>query len=133
MATVSNAEVANVLLALLQRSDAHHADARALLEGHRSDTRYVIGASVYAEILVRAHSRGLVAETDTFLDRLHVDVVPVDRQLARRAAALRAGGRPSVKLADALSLAVALVADPPLSFLTFDEVLRRRYEAELEE
>lgn len=122
---------ASVLLALLQRSDAHHADARALLEGHRSDTQYVIGASVYAEILVRAHSRGLVGETDTFLDRLHVDVVPVDRRLARRAAALRAGGRPAVKLADALSLAVALVHDPPLRFLTFDDVLGRRYESEL--
>lgn len=122
---------ASVLLALLQRSDAHHGDARALLEGHRSDTQYVIGASIYAEILVRAHSRGLVAETDTFLDRLHVEVVPVDRQLARRAAALRAGGRPAVKLADALSLAVALVRDPPLHFHTFDDGLRRRYEAEL--
>jgi predicted nucleic acid-binding protein len=123
---------ASVLLALLQRSDAHHDDARALLEGHRSDTQYVIGASVYAEILVRAHSRARVAETDTFLDRLHVDVVPVDRHLARRAAALRAGGRPPVKLADALSLAVALVREPPLRFVTFDDVLRRRYEAELE-
>jgi hypothetical protein len=36
-----------------------------------------------------------------------------------------------VKLADALSLAVALVREPPLRFVTFDDVLRRRYEAEL--
>lgn len=121
-----------MLLAILQTSDAHHRDARVLLAGYPSDTRYLIGGSVYAEILARAHSRGLVRETDAFLEALNVDVVPVDRELARRAAALRAGGQPRVKLADALALAVALAHEPPLRFLTFDDSLRRRYEQEIE-
>ena len=121
---------ASVLLAILQSSDAHHAAARALLEEHGSDTRYVISASVYAEILVRAHRRRQAPATDDFLAELGVDVVPVDRELARHAAALRATGAPELTLGDALAVAVALVADPPLRFVTFDDRLARRYAAE---
>jgi predicted nucleic acid-binding protein len=121
---------ASVLLAILQSSDAHHSQARALLEGHESDTRYAIGASVYAEILVRAHRRRKVPATDDFLVALGVDVIPIDRELARRAAALRATGTPRLTLADALALAVALAPEPPIPFVTFDERLARRYQAE---
>lgn len=61
---------------------------------------------------------------------LNVEVVPVDRAVARRAAELLARGTPRLTLADTLALAVALVEDPALPFVTFDGRLAKRYEAE---
>ncbi len=123
---------ASVLLAVLRTEDAHHGDARSLLASHPSDTLYLVSGSVYAEVLVRAHARGRAAEVEEFLEELGVEVVPVDRDVARRAAALRAGSGPRLTLADALAVAVALGHEPPLPFATFDERLARRYQAEAE-
>jgi predicted nucleic acid-binding protein len=59
---------------------------------------------------------------DEFVDAIGATIIAIDRELARRAAGLRARHR-SVRLADALSLATAIAAGAEL--LTFDQGLRR--------
>ncbi len=82
----------------------------------------IIGASVYAEVMVRPLKQGADAKVDEFLDATSIRVIAVDRQLARRAAQLRARHR-SLRLGDALSLATALRHDAQL--VTLDQRLRR--------
>jgi uncharacterized protein with PIN domain len=120
-----------VLLAVLQARDTHHERAVEALRAHPPSTRYFASASVYAETLARAHASGKVDETERFLLELNVDVAPIDKETARRAAALRAAGSPRLTLGDALALAPAIVHDPPLPFLTFDDAQQRRYEQEV--
>jgi predicted nucleic acid-binding protein len=114
---------ADVLIGFLDDRDAHHALAVRTLgpflaPGHR----VVLAASVYAEILVRPLKLGRASEVDAFLVDARVRMVAVDRAVARRAAELRAE-HASLRLPDALALAVALVSGAAL--LTFDERLAR--------
>jgi predicted nucleic acid-binding protein len=72
--------------------------------------------------MVRPLQRGTQATVDEFLDAIKATVVPIDRALARRGAALRAEHR-RVRLPDALSLAAARAKTAEL--LTFDARLAR--------
>lgn len=114
---------ADVVIAFLDAADDLHERAvdelRPLLA---AGDPIVVGASVYAEILIRPTQRGTDAEVDNFLDAIGATVVAVDRALARRAAQLRAR-HAAMRLPDALSLATALAAGVPL--LTFDRKLQR--------
>jgi predicted nucleic acid-binding protein len=114
---------ADVLIAFLDPADAHHElavdEVRARMG---SGDELSVGASVYAEVMVRPLERGSGHKVDDFLAAAKVRVVDVDRAIARRAAALR-GRHPSLRLGDALSLAAALANEARL--LSFDRRLRR--------
>lgn len=96
---------ASVVIAFLDADDAHHGGAVAALTASRPD-RLVIPASAYAEILVGPMRRGRsTAEVvDRALADLNVEVVPVTRDIAMRAAGFRAS-HTSLRLPDALVLA----------------------------
>ncbi len=112
---------ADVLIGFLRPRDAHHARARQTLAEHHDDAK-VIAASVYSEILVEPAKAGRADEVDAFLADLGVQVVAIDRAIARDAADLRARHR-SLALPDAMALAVARHRGIPL--ITFDEKLQR--------
>ena len=82
----------------------------------------LIGATVYAEVMVRPLQQRSDATVDGFLDAAGVCFVPTDRAIARRAARLRADHH-ALRLPDAMSLATALVSDATL--LTLDKKLQR--------
>ena len=86
------------------------------------DAGLLIGATVYAEVIVRPLQQGTATTVDGFLDAAGVRLVAVDRAIARQAAELRAA-HPSLRLPDAMSLATALVGDADL--LTLDRKLQR--------
>lgn len=112
-----------MLIAFLDPGDAQHQRAVTSLRAKMATgRRLLIGASVYAEVMVRPLERGTDAKVDEFLAAARVAVVDVDRQLARRAAQLRARHR-SLRLGDALSLAAGLQHGAEL--LSFDQRLRR--------
>jgi predicted nucleic acid-binding protein len=105
---------AGVIIAVLARDDAHHAASRkALAAARQRGDRLVVPASAYAEILVAPLRAGPEhgATVDDFLESLPATVEPASREIARRAAELRAhhGGR--VRLPDALVIATAAVLD----------------------
>jgi predicted nucleic acid-binding protein len=114
---------ADIVIAFLDPGDAQHARAvaelRALLA---AGDELLIGATVYAETIVRPLQQGTDATVDAFLDTARVEVVPVDRAIARRAARLRAE-HSSLRLPDAMSLATAMATDATL--LTLDKKLRQ--------
>lgn len=102
---------AGVLIAVLDAADAHHAAARAALSAaiQRGD-RLAVPASAYAESLVAPSRRGqrAIQTVDAFLEDLPAEVEPITRQLAKRAAQLRARHGRRLRLPDALVLAAAL-------------------------
>ena len=104
---------AGVVIAGLDASDAHHAAATRAFEAAR-DRRdaFVVPASAYAEILVRPAARGeaTVARLDAALDALPAAVADATRDIARRAATLRAR-HASLRLPDALVIATAVELD----------------------
>jgi predicted nucleic acid-binding protein len=114
---------ADVVIAFLDASDDQHRRAvdllRPLLGG---GAEIVIGASVFAEVMVRPLARGVGDTVDEFVDAVGATVVAIDRELARRAAGLRARHR-SLRLPDALALATALTAGAEL--VTLDQRLAR--------
>jgi predicted nucleic acid-binding protein len=114
---------ADVLIGFLNRDDPHHATARRLIAAAgRDDARLLVAASVYAEVIVgplRAERADIV---DQALAALGIDVVPIDRAVAREAAALRAR-HTALRLPDALALAVARREGARLR--TFDRRLAR--------
>jgi predicted nucleic acid-binding protein len=119
---------ADVVIAFLDAGDDQHQRAVDLLRPRLgAGGEIVIGASVYAEVIVRPLARGTGAKVDEFLDAIGATVVAIDRELARRAAGLRARHR-SLRLPDALSLATALVAGADL--VTLDQRLRRAARSE---
>jgi predicted nucleic acid-binding protein len=114
---------ADVLIAFLDGADAQHQAAVELLRPRlAAGDQILLSASVYAEVMVRPLQRGTQATVDDFLDAINATVVPIDRTLARRAAALRAEHR-GLRLPDALSLAAAHVNAAEL--LTLDVRLAR--------
>ena len=114
---------ADVVIAFLDAGDDQHARAVEMVrERLAAGDDIVIGASVYAEVMVRPVQRGADAAVDAFLDGIGATVVSVDRGVARLAAQLRARHR-SLRLRDALALAAALDSDAEL--LTLDQRLRR--------
>jgi len=119
---------ADVIIAFLDAGDKQHEHAvNALRPRLVAGDDVFVSASVYAEVMVRPLQHGTDDKVDEFLDAIGAAVVAVDRELARRAAQLRARHR-SLRLPDALSLAAALAADADL--LTLDHGLRRLAERE---
>lgn len=114
---------ADVLIGFFNRDDAHHAAARRLLRVAEGEAdRLLTAASVYAEVIVGPLRAGRAGEIDTALAALGIEIVPVDRAIAREAARLR-GRHRTLRLPDALSLAVARREDAELK--TFDRRLAR--------
>jgi predicted nucleic acid-binding protein len=114
---------ADVVIAFLDAGDDQHERAVDLLRPFLgTGAQIVIGASVYAEVMVRPVARGTDATVDEFVDAIGATVLAIDRDIARRAAELRARHR-SLRLPDALSLATALAAGA--DFVTLDQGLRR--------
>jgi predicted nucleic acid-binding protein len=114
---------ADIVIAFLDPGDDQHAAAVAQL-GPRlaAGDELLVGATVYAETIIRPLQQGTDATVDQFLDSANIAVIPVDRAIARRAAALRAE-HPSLRLPDAMSLATAIMTDSTL--LTLDKKLRK--------
>ncbi len=100
---------AGVIIGFLDANDTHHAAAHAALRDTRTrHERLVIPASAFAEILVGPSRTGAdaVAAVREMVDRVPIDVEPLDAAIAIAAAALRARHR-SLKLPDALVIATA--------------------------
>lgn len=104
---------AGIVIALLDGADAHHGAARRVLGEVRSDgDEMVLPASALAEALVHPARRGpdAMAVVTAFVDEMPVHVQPLDREIARTAAIIRAThGR--LKLPDALVVATAQALD----------------------
>jgi predicted nucleic acid-binding protein len=114
---------ADVVIAFLDPMDDQHARAVAELRPRLAAAdELLVGATVYAETLVRPLQQGTDATVDAFLDEAGISVIPVDRGIARRAARLRAQ-HSSLRLPDAISLATAQSLDATL--LTLDKKLQR--------
>jgi predicted nucleic acid-binding protein len=114
---------ADVVIAFLDAGDDQHDRAAEMVRQRlAAGDDILIGASVYAEVMVRPLQRGVDAAVDAFLDGIGATVVLVDRSVARLAAQLRARHR-LLRLPDALALAAALSSDAEL--LTLDQRLRR--------
>jgi|CXWL01.1.fsa_nt_gi predicted nucleic acid-binding protein len=100
---------AGVVIGLLDAGDAHHqSSAQALAAALQSGDRLAMAASAFAECLVGPSRRGepAVATVCSMFERLPINVVDLDVDIARRAAALRAR-HASLRLPDALVLATA--------------------------
>jgi predicted nucleic acid-binding protein len=114
---------ADVLIGFLNRDDSHHSAARRLVaEAERDGDRIVVAASVYAEALIGPLRAGRGEVVEDFLAAFAVEVIPVDRSLAREAAGIRARHR-TLRLPDAMALAAARLAGAELK--TFDRRLAR--------
>jgi predicted nucleic acid-binding protein len=113
----------DIVIAFLDPGDDQHATAVAQLRSRlAAGDQLLAAATVYAESIVRPSQQGTDAAVDEFFDAAGISIVPVDRAVARRAAALRAEHR-SLRLPDAMSLATAIVTDSAL--LTLDRKLRQ--------
>jgi predicted nucleic acid-binding protein len=110
---------ASVAIGFLEPADAHHDRAVAWLGDCRGES-LIMAASAYSETLVRPLARGLGDRVEAFVDGLEVEIVAADREIARRAAELRAAIE-ALRLPDALVLATARLRGARL--LTFDERL----------
>ncbi len=111
---------AGVLIAILNAKDAHHDAARQAVASARDHgDRLVLPSSAYAELLVAPLRQNPAsgAAIDEFLEVLPASVEPATRQIARRAAELRARHGNHVRLPDALvvATAIALGADRVLT------------------
>jgi predicted nucleic acid-binding protein len=114
---------ADVVIAFLDGADDQHSRAVELLRDRLAGgDEVLVPASVYAEVLVRPLQRGTAGVVEEFLSAIQATVVTMDRELAGRAAELRARHR-SLRLPDAFVLAVTLQSDAAL--LTYDQRLRR--------
>jgi predicted nucleic acid-binding protein len=102
---------ASVVIAHLDASDALHAQATAALDAHAADDLR-LPATAYAEVLVRPVRDGRLAQARDDVSALGLVVVPVDEQLAERAARVRAAAT-NLRLPDAVVVACgeALNAD----------------------
>ena len=124
---------ADVLIGFLGSQDTHHADAvKRVRAALTPGTTRLICSVNYNEVLIgpleKIGQEG--AQTvDAMLARLSIEVVNVDAQLARRAAAVRA--RTSHKLPDSYALATALQAgrggQAEVRVETFDKQVIKAY------
>lgn len=100
---------AGVVIGFLDADDAHHESAaQTLAAALRSGDRLAMAASAFAECLVGPSRRGerAIATVRDLFERLPIDIVDLDADTARRAAALRAK-HASLRLPDALVIAAA--------------------------
>jgi predicted nucleic acid-binding protein len=114
---------ADVIIGFLDPADAQHEKAVETLGPLlMAGNPLVIAASVYAEVLVQPMRVGLDQRVDAFLAESSIEVVPIDRLIARRAASIRAKHH-SLRLPDALALATAIERNA--GFVSLDERLQR--------
>ena len=114
---------ADIVIAFLDAGDDQHVRAVAELRPRlAAGDELLAAATVYAESIVRPLQQGTDATVDEFFDAAGISIVPIDRAVARRAAALRAEHQ-SLRLPDAISLATAIVTYSAL--LTLDKKLRQ--------
>jgi predicted nucleic acid-binding protein len=101
---------ASVLIGLLDPRDALHLRASAGFREHARDD-VVVPSSAYSETIVdpARHGAARLDAVERFLDSFPIRVLPVDREIGRRAAQLRARHR--LGLPDALVLASGDVID----------------------
>lgn len=102
---------AGVIIGVLDATDSHHARSReALTEALAAGESLVVPASAYAEAQVgpARTGRSAMRALDLFLADLPAEVEPITRQLAARAAQLRADHGARLRLPDALVLATAI-------------------------
>jgi predicted nucleic acid-binding protein len=102
---------AGVLIGVLDAQDAHHAaTTQALSAAVARGDALAVPASAYAEAQVGPARRGReeMRSLDAFLADLSAAVEPTTRQVATRAAQLRAQHGPRLRLPDALVLATAI-------------------------
>ena len=100
---------AGIVIGFLDADDAHHRPAvHALATALQSGDRLAMVASAFAECLVGPSRRGErpVATVNDLFERLPIDIVDLDADTARRAAALRAK-HTALRLPDALVIATA--------------------------
>lgn len=103
---------AGVIIAFLDAADSHHdAATSALVSAVDHADRLSIAASALAECLVgpARRSTGAVEVVRSAIGRLPATVVPLDDDIATRAAVLRARHR-TLKLPDAIVIATADIA-----------------------
>ncbi|HEV8536932.1 MAG TPA: PIN domain-containing protein [Candidatus Limnocylindria bacterium] len=102
---------ASVLIAYFDPADAHHSRVVAMMQATAGDERIVI-ASVLAEILGHPYRAGgdAVDEVEAALAALTISLRPVDADVARRAAQLRASNA-RFRLGDAFVIAAGDVFD----------------------
>ncbi|MEX0949304.1 MAG: PIN domain-containing protein [Acidimicrobiia bacterium] len=101
---------AGVLIGFLDASDAHHDAAhREIRAGLERGDRVSIPASAFAEVLVGPSRRGneAVKSVQEFVERVPIDVAPLDAETAVVAADLRARHGSRLRLPDALVIATA--------------------------
>ena len=101
---------AGVVIGLLDAGDAHHQNARMVLDGTLSQGDSVaMAASAFAECLVGPARRGdaAIQTVRSLVDRFPIEVVPLDVDIATMAARLRAAHR-GLRLPDALVIATAI-------------------------
>lgn len=104
---------AGVVIGFLDRNDAHHDRAHAVLrEAADRNDELVLPASAFAEALVGPSRRGgdAIARFVTMVERVPIAIAPLDQDIAASAAELRAQHR-SLKLPDALVIATAHLLD----------------------
>lgn len=109
---------ASVLIAHLDSADAHHENARKLLEQSGGEA---LGASAItlAETFVSPARAERLSEAETAVQRLGVEELPVGNAAARRLAILRAETR--MKMPDCCVLLAALEQEATLA--SFDTSL----------
>jgi predicted nucleic acid-binding protein len=113
---------ASVLIAQLDRDDAHHVAALKLLREHAPDDLR-LPASAYSEALVDAARRKAIDRARARTAQLEIQIEPVGLEIAEEAARLRARhGR--LRLPDALVLACGNVLDAD-AVVTADASWRR--------
>ena len=124
----------DVLIGFLSASDPHHAQAVTLVrEALVPGTRRMLNAVNYSEILIGPIKAGKEARdhVDAMLVRFSIEVMIVDGDLARRAAAVRA--RTALKLPDAYALATAIDAEhrghDDVRLASFDKAVLRAHAA----
>ena len=101
---------AGVLLGFLDASDAHHQTSRAALtDALRHGDHLALAASALAESLVGPARRGdsAVDAVRTLVDRIPIEIIPLDVEIATTAAKIRAAHR-ALRLANALIIATAI-------------------------
>jgi predicted nucleic acid-binding protein len=110
---------ASVAIGFLDPGDPHHERAVASLRD-LDRASLMMPASAYSETLVRPLETGHAGVVERFVDGLRIEIVPMDRRIARHAAELRAE-HGALRLPDALVLATARLREAGL--LTFDDRL----------
>jgi predicted nucleic acid-binding protein len=110
---------ASVTIGFLDPSDSHHERAVDALR-ECGGASLSMAASAYSETLVKPLAKGYGERVDAFVDDLRVEIVPLDRTIAREVAEMRARHR-ALRLPDAVVVATAQARGARL--LTFDERL----------